>query len=471
MLRFPTSGHTDVRDLIQGKEGLTLTLLIVGNPRTNSLPACQLQRLQSLADMALKHIGSDYTKRAFWIDTLCVPLEDSARKQALSLIRKTFREAACTVVLDYEMERLPSAIPDVKALWRLAISDWARRLWTFEESVVSEDRLWVKFDRRLFNATHGFLFVWMNVGGMRETRTVKPKVLRPYKYDPWTMINPPTQRFQNLFSGGAAEEVPWLRFCILASCASNLRTTHWEDETLCLASAMDIDTKALALLPAEYRMEKLLSEIQTFPAYMMFGTAYRLKEPGTAWAPKTFLVQQWHMTLHIDSGAPQRLRLGHYHSIPELGDLKGFDTMLGGYDLIKCATRIRQNVLMLLPGATPPLLYLKYRELLEDPAGRRLDRLRDGVEERADAELVPQELPPALKVIVLGPERESPAVLVQSMQRKDGIEHVKFLARMIVVKIKDEYVDRDPTESRLKWQNGEVVHANPIASTQRWFVR
>ncbi len=154
MLQFPTSGHTDVRDLIQRKEGLTLTSVIVGNPRTNSLPVCQLQRLQSLAVIALEHIGSDYTKGTFWIDTLCVPLEESARKQALSLIRKTFQEAACTVVLDYEMERLPNAIPDVEALWRLAISDWARRLWTFEEAVVSKERLWVKLDQSLFNAAH-----------------------------------------------------------------------------------------------------------------------------------------------------------------------------------------------------------------------------------------------------------------------------------------------------------------------------
>ncbi len=218
------------------------------------------------------------------------------------------------------------------------------------------------------------------------------------------MISPPTQMFHFLVSRAAAEENQgqWLRFCILASCASNLRTTNWEDETLCLASAMDIDTKALALLPAEDRMERLLSEIQTFPAYMMFSDAYRLKQPGTAWAPRTFLVKQWQTALHIALSAPQRLPLGHYHSIPELSDLKGFDTVLGGYDLIKCATRIRRDVLMLFPGATPPLMHLRYCEMLEDPAARRLDSLRDGVEDRANTEFIPQELPPALKVIVLG---------------------------------------------------------------------
>ncbi|KAL8899349.1 MAG: hypothetical protein Q9207_006240, partial [Kuettlingeria erythrocarpa] len=387
-------------------------------------------------------------------------------KQALSLIRKTFREAACTVVLDYETERLPNEIPDVEALWRLAVSDWARRLWTFEESVVSEDRLWVKLDRGLFNVAHSLLNDCIILGQV-QYRPNGPKVHRPYQYDPWNVINLPTQMYQNLVGRCVAEEDRWLQFCILASCASNLRTTHWEDETLCLASAVDIDTNALALLPAEERMEKLLSEIQTFAAYMMFGDACRLKQPGTTWAPRT-----GHRPPLIDLDTPCLLRRGYYHSIPELGDLKGFDTELGGYDLVKCATRIRRDVLMLLPGVAPPLMYLRYCEMLENPDAQRLQMLIDGAGGRARAELIPHELPSAPKLIVLGAELgkpASPAVLVQSIQRKDGIGHVKFIAKMVVFKIDGKYADRDQIESRLKWQNGEVVYANPIPATQRWF--
>lgn len=61
--------------------------------------------------------------------------------------------------------------------------------------------------------------------------------------------------------------------------------------------------------------------------------------------------------------------------------------------------------------------------------------------------------------------------MVQSLQRKDGVEHVNFVAKMIVVNINDQYVDRDEVESRLKWQNGDFVYADLIPATQRWFVR
>lgn len=93
---------------------------------------------------------------SFWIDTLCVSLEHAARKKALSLIRETFYGAHYTIILDLEIEQFPSVTQEHDLLWRLAVSDWARRLWTYEKFVVSGQRTLVKCRDGLIDITWRF---------------------------------------------------------------------------------------------------------------------------------------------------------------------------------------------------------------------------------------------------------------------------------------------------------------------------
>lgn len=309
-----------------------LMIAVVGNPKQNSLPACQLQRLHSLVEDTKTHFDSAQFTGAFWIDTLCVPLDKIARKQALSLIRKTFHEAFCTVILDRELEHLSKELPGIELLWRLSLSDWARRLWTYEEFVVSEDRVLMQCGDGLLNVAK----IAMNSIG-----TWNEDVAKCYKYDPNDIVSIPDQMTQNLmyqWNGlGIATSILFVSFC---DHAANLTTSRWEDETLCLASIIGVATNTLAIVPAEDRLEKLLSMVEKLPTHILFGTGPRSEKPGLRWAPATYLME--HMFPR-----PQNIfniTQGQYCMIPEFRRQMGFAVALGGYDLVKCAPHLRRYV-------------------------------------------------------------------------------------------------------------------------------
>ena len=78
---------------------------------------------------------------AFWMDTLCIPVDPSAlsyRKKAIHLLGKTFQEANAVLVLDRELEIVESANATFVELGlRILCSGWAKRLWTLQEAALA----------------------------------------------------------------------------------------------------------------------------------------------------------------------------------------------------------------------------------------------------------------------------------------------------------------------------------------------
>ena len=431
-----------------------LMIAVVGNPKHNSLPACQLQRLHTLVGDTKHHIDSAQYSGAFWIDTLCVPLDKIARKQALSLIRKTFHEAACTVVLDREVEHLSKGLPGSEILWRLSLSDWARRLWTYEEFVVSENRVLVQCEDGLLNVAETMTNL---------TKDWHEDMVKYYKYNANDIPSMPDQMAQNLRYQWQNQGIsPLSLFDRLSDHVSNLTTSRWEDEILCLASIMSVATSVLAILPAEDRLGKLLSVVQCLPANMLFGVGPRSKKPGFRWAPATFLMN------HL---FPYSVGMcGRYRMIPEFGQEIGFDVVLGGYNIVRWASRIRRDVTMKVLGSKPSLCFLHYYDKLEDPRAWWLEWTRGHCEVDIDpSQFMPETFPPGrLKLILLEENMLGPALLVHLLGTINGIERVKFIARIDVNKITDP--DKSWDQVSVDWRRGEVVHAMPIATTHRWFI-
>ena len=111
----------------------------LGNPSANTLPACQLSRLQELANGL-------YPKRSgaipFYIDTLLIPHsrknptpEQKAQKtRALSDMEWTYKFAGRVLVLDEGLMSVKSSDLGADALAaHVLCSSWARRLWTLQE--------------------------------------------------------------------------------------------------------------------------------------------------------------------------------------------------------------------------------------------------------------------------------------------------------------------------------------------------
>lgn len=72
------------------------------------------------------------------MDTLCVPLyPNHARNLAIIAMKQTYEEAAVVLVLDLGL--MQHALPDspLEIFARIAVSNWNRRLWTFQEAAMS----------------------------------------------------------------------------------------------------------------------------------------------------------------------------------------------------------------------------------------------------------------------------------------------------------------------------------------------
>lgn len=116
----------------------------LGNPHNNSLPRCQLERIQKIVDRLDRSTPGEQQRAAqghtpFWMDTLCVPLEKEYRKLAIQRMGRTYSEADKVLVLDRFFDDASISCTNQEALVRLGLSSWTKRLWTFQEGILAKD--------------------------------------------------------------------------------------------------------------------------------------------------------------------------------------------------------------------------------------------------------------------------------------------------------------------------------------------
>ena len=113
----------------------------LGNPIDNSMPTCQLQLIQSL-------VNGLYPEQEhfvpFWIDTLCVPLDEPGRSTAIKSMTRVYAEADKVLVLDSFLATSSVQTSPEECLMRIHTSAWTRRLWTFQESALA-GRMYFRF--------------------------------------------------------------------------------------------------------------------------------------------------------------------------------------------------------------------------------------------------------------------------------------------------------------------------------------
>lgn len=110
----------------------------LGNPKANSLPRCQLERIQHLVNKI--DPGETYLI-PFWIDTICVPLASELKSLAIVNMDKTYRNATDVLVFDNSWKDVAMAMPAIEIMMRIRYSTWMTRLWTFQEARLSRN-LW-----------------------------------------------------------------------------------------------------------------------------------------------------------------------------------------------------------------------------------------------------------------------------------------------------------------------------------------
>ena len=252
----------------------------LGNPKANSLPSCQLLRLKSLSAQSVFSTTGSFRQPAFWIDTLCIPVDPkfkALRKVAIARLAATFRQARQVLVLDADLQRCSKHCSRTELAIRIVCSGWMRRLWTLQEAVMSDkvansSKVDVQFLEGPveFNAIAG-----KNIQNLYHTEYALKTIYSAFP------------QFRNRDR----------TYAFLARALEYRTTSKLKDEAICLASILGLEPKAISLIAnssgAQERMLVLYTLIEQIPASVLFNRSKKL-ENDFCWAPATLLGNKAH---------------------------------------------------------------------------------------------------------------------------------------------------------------------------------
>jgi hypothetical protein len=137
----------------------------LGNPNANALPQCQLEWLSTCLGRlpprgyqgiyytygaitldaggldAISQSNSSRPAPLFWMDTLCIPVDNeyaALRTEAINKMAAYYAQATGTLILDSELQTLRmSVLIAEEILARIAYCAWAGRCWTMQEGAIS----------------------------------------------------------------------------------------------------------------------------------------------------------------------------------------------------------------------------------------------------------------------------------------------------------------------------------------------
>lgn len=298
----------------------------MGNPKCSALPECHLTSLQ----MAVSYSCKSSVNIPFWIDTICVPLDDSeARKLAIGRMRDIYHDARHVLVIGNTMQMQSSKVPRVEIFMAITMSSWAKRLWTLQEGRLAQK---LKFlfrddivDLPSFDAAIGYVtkdiawpFTASEIAAAYRSSGDDDSVLKLLSAMALRSVEAREERQVDV--GESRELLKRLVECqnhksLMVDCRKTVRecmplgfhyreawqdtylavrslrsrsTTKQEDEPICLAALLGIPVAPLLALPFEQRMRRLLYQIRTFPRRILFFTGEREQEVGLRWMPNHF---------------------------------------------------------------------------------------------------------------------------------------------------------------------------------------
>ncbi|KAK5713224.1 hypothetical protein LTR15_011587 [Elasticomyces elasticus] len=279
----------DVRKYQSDDEYIALSHVFAegtGNTVGNYLPECRIRQIWSIlrGQVMLEDKGKDQRLDAldlpaFWMDTLCVPVDPQhqrVRNLAIGQMHAIYKNALRVVVLSAETCALDR--PRVnEILAKTFLSGWMQRLWTLQEGSVNPC-LGVVIDLGLIfhiwdpEFCHGRDICHEIHGSLRQAleNQLLSASLDHRVHD--STVERDRAREQRVFI--AFKD----RFA-----------SRKDDETICIATFLGLDPAPLLAVPTTKRMPMLLQMLPHVPDNILFAGGPRLEEPGFRWAPQTLL--------------------------------------------------------------------------------------------------------------------------------------------------------------------------------------
>ncbi|GIJ85156.1 hypothetical protein Asppvi_004012 [Aspergillus pseudoviridinutans] len=270
----------------------------MGNRAANWLPECQLDRITHLVEN-VRWEGRKPTPAdpnlsdgvGFWMDTLCVPALDKDRKrEAIKNMHHVYSNAKAVLVLDKFIQKIPSTAPVLDKVARLYLSNWIKRLWTHQEGFLPS-LVYIQFaDQPVELNALAEEFKAYNLEHLETSGKYLgfPFAANARLLDLYSALRDLMKQVQ--------DEDKWMLYEPLAHHLSPRRSTRLADETVCMATIINIDPSKILAVPgaeddelARDRMAVFLEQLGTFDMSLIFNNYERLDKTGYRWAPKSLL--------------------------------------------------------------------------------------------------------------------------------------------------------------------------------------
>jgi hypothetical protein len=200
----------------------------------------------------------------FWIDAMCIPEDSNLKKKSIGMMDQIYRNSTVVMALDSMLQTLPLGDLESLAL-AILLSDWNRRLWTFQEAKLATTLTVVLKDG------------WITIQGLHDVllQNVVDGRGSPVTVSCANQLACLTQRATGLFE--------WMSLLQFPSCSVSA------DEPLVLAALTGVDTRLLVQEEGEHRMAKFWALLGRVPSGLLFHASPKLKVEGYRWAPRSLL--------------------------------------------------------------------------------------------------------------------------------------------------------------------------------------
>lgn len=279
----------------------------MGNPKSNSLPRCQLERIvEFLRPLPWTPVASADEEQEddkcwkivrlpsksaitpeklssqplyFWIDTICIPLiPDTIKMKALEEMRKIYNRANRVLVIDADLmstqlEPQPD-VSDRRDVMNASItaSGWQRRLWTLQEAVLAK-KLWFQFASGAFEKISAIVS-----GDIRN-------IFEAY-YDNELGYYCEGTDYQKEWHDNTAlwDNAEVLKIGLVWRALKARTTSNPADIPFCIAILLDMDIRELLSVSVDDRTRKLWSMFSAIPAGILCFPCRKLENNNFRWA-------------------------------------------------------------------------------------------------------------------------------------------------------------------------------------------
>ena len=407
----------------------------LGNPERNSLPVCQVTRLQHLIGKLAFSVTGSFKQPAFWIDTLCVPVDPRfkpQRKIAIARLDDTFRYAKQILVLDADLQLSSKNCSRTELATRVLCSGWMRRLWTLSEAVVTDS---------VANAGKVDL---QFLEGSVEFNAVAGKTI-------WRIHNT-EDALKTIFSAFPQYRARDRAYAFLTRALMYRTTSRSEDEAICIASILGLGSENIKSIAnadtAEERTQLLYTLVGQIPASILFNRSQKLQE-GFRWAPATLL------------GGTQR---SSFPGPSGKCDVEGLHVQFSGYIVTELRPRSRNL-------AQPSGAGCYVGNIEEAAPAFHVSPTRSGMGVTTSKSSVDDEhvfndflIKTETPAFIVNPHDHTESVLVSVTLYQDQVIHAIFESKVCIRKPRME------TGSHDDWRNN-VIEVREVSDEQKWCIR